>query len=261
MPFLPRLLLITAFACAVPLLAACARESQVDMFYAVDGFGTQLLRGEETVSLAEAQSVVGQPYYIGGQDGALGSARVTAIEGTGCNEPEFTLVLATTAPRHLFVAYKDPVQFVPLARWPTAYGALAPQIEPVVRRDGGLGTVVIDQIWRFKAPGIRGYRFIAVAHSVRDLEYPGFGQPGDFDGIFMFKEDAGEVSLLAHRSTVVESADGFRVLPFPFAAAIDPKDHRLELFVYFSYYEGEKVVGYDVSAGRLSERTQASCSL
>jgi hypothetical protein len=231
------------------------------MFYAVEGFGTQLLRGEEMSSLADAQSVVGQRYYIGGQDGALGSAHVTAIEGTGCNEPEFALVLAPAVPRHLFVAYKDPVDFVPLARWPTERDTLAQQIEPVVRQDGGVGAVIIDQVWRFKAPGTDGYRLIAVAHSARDLEESGFGQPGDFDGIFLFREEAGEASLLDHSIVVVKATNGWRSLPFPFAAAIDPADRRLELFVYFAYYEGEKVVGYDISAGRLKERTRASCSL
>jgi hypothetical protein len=261
MSFPARSLLAIGFACVGPLLAACTPEPQVDMFYAIDGFGTPLPRGEDMSSLAEAQSVVGQRYYIGGRDGALGSVRVTAIEGTGCNEPEFALVLPASAPQHLFVAYKAPVQFAPLARWPTARDALAPQIEPAVRRNGGVGAVIIDQVWRFKTPDTDGYRFIAVAHSARDLEYPGFGQPGDFDGIFLFKEEAGETSLLDHSIVVARATDGWRVLPFPFAAVIDPADRRVELFVYFAYYEGEKVVGYDISAGRLTEHTSASCSL
>ena len=230
------------------------------MFYAVDGLGTQLLRDEEESSLADAQSIVGQRYHIGGQDGALGSVRIAAIEGAGCNEPEFTLVLAPTAPPHLLVAQKDPVEFVPLARWPTARDTLAPQIEPVVRQDGGVGAVIIDQVWRFKVPGA-GYRLIAVAHSARDPEEAGFGKPGDFDGIFLFREEADEAALLDHSIVVVKAANGWRSLPFPFAAAIDPADRRLELFVYFAYYEGEKVVGYDISADRLDERTRASCSL
>jgi hypothetical protein len=80
-------------------------------------------------------------------------------------------------------------------------------------------------------------------------------------GFFLFREEAGEASLLDHSIVVVKATNGWRSLPFPFAAAIDPADRRLELFVYFAYYEGEKVVGYDISAGRLKERTRASCSL
>jgi hypothetical protein len=235
-------------------------ESHVEMFYGIDGFGTQLLRGEEVPS-ADAQSAVGQRYYIGGTDGDLGSVRVAATEGTGCNESEFALLLPPTAPRHLFVAYKHPAEFVPLARWPTARDAIAPRIELVVREVGGVGAVIFDQVWRFKMPQADGYRFIAVAHSARDVEEPAFGQPGDFDGIFLFKEEAGELSLLDHRTVVADAANDWRTLPHPFAAAVDPADRRLELFVYFGSYEAERVIGYDVSGERLVERTSGGCSL
>lgn len=229
------------------------------MFYGSEGFGTQLLRGEPASSFADAQSAVGRQYYIGGRDGALGSTRVMSIEGTGCQESDFTLKLADDAPRHLFVAYAKPLEFVPLARWPTAKDKLVPMIEPVVRNSGGRGAVIIDQIWRLK--GSDGYRFVAVAHSMRDLEEGGFGQPGDFDGIFLFKDDAEDTALLDHDIVVVNDPGGWRRLPFPFAAAVDAKDQRLELFVYFAYYEGEEVIGYDIGGGQLAIRTRGSCSL
>lgn len=68
------------------------------------------------------------------------------------------------------------------------------------------------------------------------------------------------MTLLDEIVWVVESDDGWRVLPEAMAVATNPFDGRTELFVQYRFYEGYEVVAFDISDGRLRRRSEAVCS-
>lgn len=78
--------------------------------------------------------------------------------------------------------------------------------------------------------------------------------------MLLFREDRGALTLLDKIVWVVETDDGWRVLPEPMAVATNPFDGRAELFVQYRFYEGYQVTGFDISDGRLQPRSGALCS-
>jgi hypothetical protein len=242
---------------AASSLAACAPTAE--MFYGSEGYGGELVRGEEPLSMEEAQSLIGQSYYIGGPGGTLGSTQVAGIDLAGaCNNADYAIVLETSAPAEPFIASKKPLTFLPITLSPDARPTLVPQIQDFLRAEKIANGLIADDVWRFTTPAAS--YFLAVAHSPRDLDEGAIGRPGDFDVLLLFQERDGKPVLIGHDMTMLTDGGGkLRAWPFPLAVTVDPADQRVEFFIHYLFYEGDEVTGYDLSHDRLEERTTGGC--
>lgn len=244
---------LCASACAVqpepPALVIAGEGAYADVMEAM---------GSPPLDDALASRLANQRLYGGGRGGALGPMRVRKATNHGC--ANLVIHVAPAAVLQPFAAYSRPAEFYPLERWPTGRDEVLRQASEAIGVKGDDSTPVVEQLWRFKVPD-RDWSFVlAILHSAGDWEKTATGEIGDIDALFLFRESGGTLTLLDKIVWVVETDDGWRVLPEPMALATNPFDGRIELFVQYRFYEGYQVTVFDIGDGRLQSRGGAVCS-
>ncbi len=194
-----------------------------------------------------AAELVGATFYGGNQDGPLPPVTVQDAVRLRCSGPTLEL-----APVHLgYVGYSKPAEFFALE---PAY-----DLSAEVRDKAPLAAHISLRAltWRIATNAATGGKVVALAEMPK-----GDADSTDIlahDAMVLFDEELGALTYL-DAITWTTVPDGGSVSASIAAAAQNPFNGHLELFVRLTGGKTTKVVAYDLSEGTLLERGSYECA-
>jgi hypothetical protein len=252
-----------ALAVGVFLLAAItsARAESPLTVVAGEGSDGEIMVGMDVViytdGIDDVRHFMGNRFFAGGHDGALGPVTVIGVGPPECGNT--TLSFAPKLPDGFFAAYSDDTRFAALSAAPELHDAVVRGVDGPIRSAGGIGEVVPYAIWRFKLPGSSDPLVFA---TIRTPNYRdnSWGDPGGFDAIALMRQDGESLSVLdvkvtlAHVTSLSNDVDLM-------AVAINPSTGGTDLFVRYQSHEYREFIAYDIGQGTFTPRLHSECSM
>lgn len=240
---------LLAAACAGPTSKSPGSTTKSSLEATIAAFGRY---GEFLIEpgapMLAVEELIGTQFYGGAEDGPLPPVTVRhAIEG-GC-----TRVMLELAPAHSsYIAYSKPAEFFALDQ--------APDLWTEVREKGLLGNGTEHvRVWRIATNAVTGGKVVAVAQSPRAWGNEEVAERLASDKVLLFEEDLGTLSLLDSGAWNTEP-EGDPLTASILAAARNPFNDHLEIFVHLSRHDFSGVVAFDLSADTLQDRASYQCA-
>lgn len=236
-------------AADVPLTIVAGEDSRGEVMV---GMSVEIYADEA----GTIQHFLGDRYFAGGRDGALGTFTVHQVTPPDCGNTSLTLT--PELPSGFFVAYSGPVEFAVLHQAPALRQAVAKGVENDIRAGRGAGEVVPYSIWRFELGAASPLVFAAIR--TPNYHDESWGRPDGFNAIALLQQSGETLSVLDIKLWLASELDLSMDIDV-MAVAGNPVTGGADLYVRYRSHEYNEYVGYDISDGKLRPMLHSECSM